>query len=413
MLKINMDMIQTIGLAVILLLIGIKLRKKINFFEKYCIPAPVIGGFLFSIIVFILRQANVAQIKFDDTLQKFFMIMFFTSVGFNASLKVLKKGGKKVIIFLFVATGLCILQNVVAVGLSKFVGLPPLLALMTGSTPMTGGHGTSAAVAPTIEALGSIYKGANAIAIASATFGLIVGSAMGGPIASRLIKKHKLLPEHFVKDGIDHGDEDIDEEVLKRQRPYLDGERFSMAFFYILIAMGIGSYLSIFIDYLMSFTNFEAHFPIYIGPMIVAAIIRNLSDNVKAMNAPTKEISILEDVALSLFLAMALMTLRLWELIDLALPVFILLVAQVILIYFYLNWITFKAMGSDYDAAVMVSGHCGFGLGATPNGISNMKAVTEKYIYSKMAFFVIPIVGSLFIDFANISIITIFTQFFK
>ena len=384
MTKINMDMIQTIGLAVVLLLIGIRLRKKINFFEKYCIPAPVIGGFLFSIIVFILRQTNIAQIKFDDTLQKFFMVMFFTSVGFNASLKVLKKGGKKVVIFLFVAAGLCILQNVVAVGLSKFVGLPPLLALMTGSTPMTGGHGTSAAVAPTIEALGPMYKGANAIAIASATFGLIMGSAMGGPIASRLIKKHKLLPEHFVKDGIQHGDEDIDEEVLKRQKPFLDGERFSMAFFYILIAMGIGSYLSIFIDYLMSFTNFEA-----------------------------KEISILEDVALNLFLAMALMTLRLWELIDLALPVFILLVAQVILIYFYLNWITFKAMGADYDAAVMVSGHCGFGLGATPNGISNMKAVTEKYIYSKMAFFVIPIVGSLFIDFANISIITIFTQFFK
>ena len=278
---------------------------------------------------------------------------------------------------------------------------------------MTGGHGTSAAVAPTIEALGSAYKGANAIAIAAATFGLIVGSAMGGPIASRLIKKHKLLPEHFVKDGIQHGDEDIDEEVLKRQKPYLDGERFSMAFFYILIAMGIGSYLSMFIDYLMSFTNFEAHFPIYIGPMIVAAIIRNLSDNVKAMNAPTKEISILEDVALSLFLAMALMTLRLWELIDLALPVVILLVAQIILVYLYLNFVTFKAMGSDYDAAVMVSGHCGFGLGATPNGISNMKAVTEKYVYSKMAFFVIPIVGSLFIDFANISIITIFTQFFK
>ena len=409
MVKINMDMIQTIGLAVVLLLIGIRLRKKINFFEKYCIPAPVIGGFLFSIIVFILRQTNIAQIKFDDTLQKFFMVMFFTSVGFNASLKVLKKGGKKVVIFLFVAAGLCILQNAVAVGLSKFVGLPPLLALMTGSTPMTGGHGTSAAVAPTIEALGPMYKGANAIAIASATFGLIMGSAMGGPIAGRLIKKHKLLPEHFVKDGIQHGDEDIDEEVLKRQKPFLDGERFSMAFFYILIAMGIGSYLSIFIDYLMSFTNFEAHFPVYIGPMIVAAIIRNLSDNVNALNA----LSILEDVALNLFLAMALMTLRLWELIDLALPVFILLVAQVILIYFYLNWITFKAMGSDYDAAVMVSGHCGFGLGATPNGISNMKAVTEKYIYSKMAFFVIPIVGSLFIDFANISIITIFTQFFK
>ena len=413
MTKINMDMIQTIGLSVILLLIGIKLRKKVSFFEKYCIPAPVIGGFLFSILVFILRQTNMTEIKFDDTLQKFFMVMFFTSVGFNASLKVLKKGGKKVVIFLFVAAGLCAMQNLVAVALSGFVGIPPLLALMTGSTPMTGGHGTSAAVAPTIEALGPIYKGANAIAIASATFGLIAGSALGGPIANRLINKHKLLPEHFTKDKIKHKNEDIDEEVLKRQKPYLDGERFSMAFFYILIAMGIGSYLSMLIDYLMSMTKIEAHFPIYIGPMIVAAIIRNLSDNIKFMNAPTKEISILEDVALNLFLAMALMTLRLWELIDLALPVFILLIAQIVLIYTYLNVVTFRAMGSDYDAAVMVSGHCGFGMGATPNGISNMKAVTEKYIYSKMAFFVIPIVGSLFIDFANISIITIFTQFFK
>ncbi len=413
MIKIDMDMIQTIGLAVILLLIGIKLRKKVNFFEKYCIPAPVIGGFLFSMIVFILRQTNVMEIKFNDTLQKFFMVMFFTSVGFNASLKVLKKGGKKVVIFLFIAAGLCAMQNLVAVALSGFVGIPPLLALMTGSTPMTGGHGTSAAVAPTIEALGPIYKGANAIAIASATFGLIAGSASGGPIANRLINKHKLLPEHFTKDKIKHKNEDIDEEVLKRQKPYLDGERFSMAFFYILIAMGIGSYLSMLIDYLMSITKVEAHFPIYIGPMIVATIIRNLSDNIKFMNAPTKEINILEDVALNLFLAMALMTLRLWELIDLALPVFILLIAQIVLIYIYLNVVTFRAMGSDYDAAVMVSGHCGFGMGATPNGISNMKAVTEKYVYSKMAFFVIPIVGSLFIDFANISIITIFTQFFK
>ena len=413
MIKIDMDMIQTIGLAVILLLIGIKLRKKVNFFEKYCIPAPVIGGFLFSILVFILRQTNMAEIKFDDTLQKFFMVMFFTSVGFNASLKVLKKGGKKVVIFLFIAAGLCVMQNLVAVALSGFVGIPPLLALMTGSTPMTGGHGTSAAVAPTIEALGPIYKGANAIAIASATFGLIAGSALGGPIANRLINKHKLLPERFTKDKIKHKNEDIDEEVLKRQKPYLNGERFSMAFFYILIAMGIGSYLSMLIDYLMSMTKIEAHFPIYIGPMIVAAIIRNLSDSIKFMNAPTKEISILEDVALNLFLAMALMTLRLWELIDLALPVFILLIAQIVLIYIYLNVVTFRAMGSDYDATVMVSGHCGFGMGATPNGISNMKAVTEKYVYSKMAFFVIPIVGSLFIDFANISIITIFTQFFK
>lgn len=393
------DMIQTIGLSVILLLIGMKLRKKVRFFEKYCIPSPVIGGFLFSIISFILRQTGIVEISFDDTLQKFFMIMFFTSVGFNASLKLLKKGGKKVLIFLFVAIGLCILQNVVPILLSGLVGLKPLLALMTGSVAMTGGHGTSAAVAPEIEKMG--YTGAKAIAIASATYGLIVGSMLGGPIASRLIKKHKLLPEHMAKENVE---KDIDEEVLKKQRPYLDGERFSMAFFYILIAMGIGSYLSLFINFLLP----AMKFPVYIGPMIVAAIIRNISDNVESLHAPTKEISILEDISLSLFLAMALMSLRLWDLIDLAGPVIILLLAQTLLIYLYLNFVTFKSMGSNYDAAVIVSGHCGFGMGATPNGISNMKAITEKYIYSKIAFFVIPIVGSLFIDFANISVITFF-----
>ena len=202
---------------------------------------------------------------------------------------------------------------------------------------------------------------------------------------------------------------DIDENVLKKPEPALNAERFSMAFFFILIAMGIGSYLSIFITKLLPAMNF----PIYIGPMIIAAIMRNISDNSEMFTAPTREISALEDVSLNLFLAMALMSLKLWELIDLAIPMLILLVAQIVLIYLYLNFITFKAMGSDYDAAVIVSGHCGFGLGATPNGISNMKSVCEKYKYSKIAFFVVPVVGALFIDFANVSLITLFISFFK
>ncbi len=407
MFELKMDMIQTISLSVILLIIGMRLRTKIKFFEKYCIPSPVIGGFLFSIIAFILRQTNIITIKFETTLQTFFMVMFFTSVGFNASLKVLKKGGKKVLIFLFLAIGLCFAQNVVAIFLSQLIGINPLLGLMTGSTPMTGGHGTSAAIAPTIEALG--IKGAGTVAIASATFGLIAGSMMGGPIANKLILKHKLLGNETLLHEKHDYNSDIDENVLKKPEPALNAERFSMAFFFILIAMGIGSYLSIFITKLLPAMNF----PIYIGPMIIAAIMRNISDNSEIFTAPTREISVLEDVSLNLFLAMALMSLKLWELIDLAIPMLILLVAQVVLIYLYLNFITFKAMGSDYDAAVIVSGHCGFGLGATPNGISNMKSVCEKYKYSKIAFFVVPVVGALFIDFANVSLITLFISFFK
>ena len=407
MIELKMDMIQTISLSVILLIIGMKLRTKVKFFEKYCIPSPVIGGFLFSIIAFILRQTNIITIKFETTLQTFFMVMFFTSVGFNASLKVLKKGGKKVLIFLFLAIGLCFAQNVVAIFLSQLIGINPLLGLMTGSTPMTGGHGTSAAIAPTIEALG--IKGAGTVAIASATFGLIAGSMMGGPIANKLILKHKLLGNETLLHEKHDYNSDIDENVLKKPEPALNAEKFSMAFFFILIAMGIGSYLSIFITKLLPAMNF----PIYIGPMIIAAIMRNISDNSEMFTAPTREISVLEDVSLNLFLAMALMSLKLWELIDLAIPMLILLVAQIVLIYLYLNFITFKAMGSDYDAAVIVSGHCGFGLGATPNGISNMKSVCEKYKYSKIAFFVVPVVGALFIDFANVSLITLFISFFK
>ena len=407
MFELKMDMIQTISLSVILLIIGMRLRTKIKFFEKYCIPSPVIGGFLFSIIAFILRQTNIITIKFETTLQTFFMVMFFTSVGFNASLKVLKKGGKKVLIFLFLAIGLCFAQNVVAIFLSQLIGINPLLGLMTGSTPMTGGHGTSAAIAPTIEALG--IKGAGTVAIASATFGLIAGSMMGGPIANKLILKHKLLGNETLLHEKHDYNSDIDENVLKKPEPALNAERFSMAFFFILIAMGIGSYLSIFITKLLPAMNF----PIYIGPMIIAAIMRNISDNSEIFTAPTREISVLEDVSLNLFLAMALMSLKLWELIDLAIPMLILLVAQIVLIYLYLNFITFKAMGSDYDAAVIVSGNCGFGLGATPNGISNMKSVCEKYKYSKIAFFVVPVVGALFIDFANVSLITLFISFFK
>ena len=412
MLKLELDMIQAIGLAVILLIIGRFLRKKIRFFEKYCIPAPVIGGFLFAIIAFILKQSNIMEIKFDTTLQQFFMVMFFTSVGFNASLQVLKKGGKKVFTFLAVAVGLVILQNLLAAGLGPFVGLHPLLALMTGSTPMTGGHGTAAAIAPTVEALG--FKGADTastIAIAAATFGLVAGSMIGGPIADRLIKKHNLLPNDIINERKDEHFEkkDIDENVRKEDLPILDAEKFSYAFFYILIAMGLGSYLSLILKALLPALSL----PVYIGPMIIAAIMRNIFDASEKLHAPIHEISVIEDVSLNLFLAMALMSLKLWQLIDLAIPVIILLLAQVVLIYFYLIFVTFKVMGSDYDAAVMVSGHAGFGLGATPNGIANMRSVTEKYIYSKVAFFVIPLVGALFIDFFNVSIITMFVSFFK
>ena len=398
---IQMDMIQSLALAVIMLLIGKQLRSKVKFFEKYCIPSPVIGGIIFSVIALILRQSGTLMFEFDDTLQKFFMTMFFTTIGFNASLRVLKKGGPKVLLFLGVATGLAILQNVVAAGLSGVVGLEPLLALMTGSTPMTGGHGTAGAIAPTVEELGVI--GANTVGLAAATFGLVSGSMMGGPLANRLIIKHDLVRkrDESVSEQLD-----FDSSLLEEETVTLDVGRVGMAFFQILIAMGIGTYVSV---WLVDTTGLN--FPGYIGAMVVAAVITNLSET-GIFKTPKEEIGVVGDVALNLFLAMALMTLKLWELTDLAGPLIILLIGQVVLMALYATYVTFPIMGKNYDAAVIAAGHCGFGLGATPNGIANMDSVAEKYGYSQMAFFVLPIVGALFIDFVNALNIQLFINFF-
>lgn len=397
---IQMNMIQSLGLAVIMLLIGKQLRKKLTFLEKYCIPSPVIGGFVFAIVALILRRADILMFEFDGTLQTFFMTMFFTTIGFNASLRTLKKGGPKVLLFLVLATVLTILQNLVAVGLSGIVGLEPLLALMTGSTPMTGGHGTAAAIAPTLEEAGVI--GANTVALAAATFGLVSGSMLGGPLASRLIIKHDLVAKKKAEK-----DTDLDDSVLGGESRALDNDRIGMAFFQIIIAMGIGTYVS---DWILEIT--QLNFPGYIGAMLVAAVMVNVSE-AGLYETPEEEIGVLGDAALNLFLAMALMTLKLWELAELAGPMLILLVAQVTLMALYATFVTFPIMGKNYDAAVIAAGHCGFGLGATPNGIANMGSVCEKYLYSKMAFFVLPIVGALFIDFTNILNITMFLNFFS
>lgn len=393
---ITMNMIQSIGLAVVLLLIGKKLRKSVTFFEKYCIPSPVIGGLLFAIITLILRLTGVLFFEFDTTLQSFFMTMFFTSVGFNASLKVLKKGGPKVLIFLVVATLLVVFQNAIAVGLAGVVGVHPLLALMTGSTPMTGGHGTSAAFAPTVEALG--IAGATTVAVAAATYGLVAGSMMGGPVANRLIIKHDLMNKRKASGQ-------VDESLVEGKETILDGDKMSMAFFQILIAMFIGTYVS----NLIALTGITM--PAYIGGMLVAAVIRNFSDS-GTFHTPIEEIGVVGDIALNLFLAMALMTLKLWELIDLAIPMIVLLLAQTVLMYLFANYVTFPIMGKDYDAAVIAAGHCGFGMGATPNGVANMASVAQKYAYSAVAYFVVSIVGALFIDFTNAFVITAFINLF-
>lgn len=403
MLNLKLDMIQSIGLAIILLLIGRKCRKRFKILEKYCIPSPVVGGLLFAILTLLLRNFNILEFSFDDVLQKFFMTMFFTSVGFNASIKVLKKGGVKVLIFLIVAIGLILIQNIVPILIANILNVDKSIALMTGSTALTGGHGTAAAISQSIHS-----TKAASVSIASATFGLVAGSMIGGPIASRIIEKKNLLSKYMSdnnKEVVDH-EETFFEEVKKGT---LNGEKFARAFFTILLAMAIGTLFNDLFKYL-GIKNLTY----YIGPMLVASIIRNVTDTVDSLvNSPMEEISVVENISLNLFLSMSLMTLRLWELIDLAIPISVLLLIQTVVTALYARYVTFNVMGADYDAAVIVAGHCGFGMGATPNGITNMETICDKYKYSKIAFFTVPIVGALFIDFFNVSIISIFLTYIK
>lgn len=397
---LKLDMIQTVALAVVVLFIGQLLKNKFSFLEKYCIPAPVVGGLLFAIMNLVLRQAGVWQLEMNTTLQSVFMTAFFTSVGFTASFRLLKKGGIQVVIFLVAAVTLVVLQDIVGVSLAKVFGLHPLLGLATGSVPMTGGHGTSAAFAPSFEELGA--KGAVAVAMASATFGLVMGSMIGGPIAKRLIEKNKLVTS--MKSETSRSKEEVAAtESVKQLIP----DNFMSATSQIFVAMGLGTILS------MLLQKTGMNFPSYIGAMFVAAIMRNISDASKSFKLKADEIDIIGNVSLSIFLSMALMGLKLWELASLAGPLVVMLLAQTVLMAAFAIFITFKVMGSDYEAAAITTAHCGFGMGATPNAMANMQALAAKFGPAPKAFFIVPLVGSLFIDFFNAGIITFFMNMFK
>lgn len=403
---IQLNMIQSIGLAVIFLLLGKVLKDSIPLFSRYAIPSPVIGGLIFSILHMILRQNNIASFEFDTTLQNFFQIMFFCTVGFNASFKMLKIGGKQVLIFLLISTVFAFLQNALAVGLAGIVGIDPLLALLTASPALTGGHGTSAAVAPSIEALG--YPQALTVALTAATFGLVAGSLLGSPMANRLIVKNNLLNKKKLQPS---DEPNFDLSIVEKTTTILDPNKVSMAFFQILIAMFLGTYLTDALNAFVRQWSSTVTFPAYIGAMLVAAVIRNISDASSFIKTPLEEVEVVEQVSLNLFLGMALITLKLWQLVDLALPMLILLLAQCVMMYLYGIFVSYPLMGKNYDSAVMVAGLTGFAMGSTSNAMANMNSITEKYVYSRTAFFIVPIVGSLFIDFINIGIIQGFIGF--
>ena len=390
--KIQLDMYQTLAVAVLVLLLGNYLKKKIYFLQKFCIPAPVIGGLIFAIMTCICYVTGIAEFSFNDTLREVCMVFFFTSVGFQANLKVLKSGGKSLIVFLGLVIVLIILQNLTAVGLAKLLNLNPLIGMCTGSIPMVGGHGTAGAFGPVLEDLN--IKGATTICTAAATFGLIFGSLIGGPLGKRLIEKHSLLNTAANED-----DSLLVEDEKKHER---HTNMYADSVFQLILAIGVGTIFT------MLLTKTGLTFPIYIGAMLAAALMRNICEYTGIATIHMGEINDLGGISLSLFLGKAMITLRLWELASLALPLVILLAAQVLLIIIFTYVIEFNIMGRDYDAAILVSGTCGFGTGATPTAMANMQAVCDQYVPSIKAYLLIPLVGSLFADFLNSLVITFF-----
>ena len=390
--ELHLNMYQTLAIAVLVLLLGKFLKKKINFLEKFCIPAPVVGGLLFAILTCVLYATGIAEVSFDDTLREVCMVFFFTSVGFQANLKVLKSGGKSLVVFLGLVVGLILCQNFLAVGMSKVLNLDPLIGLCTGSIPMVGGHGTAGAFGPVLEDFN--IHGATTICTAAATFGLITGSLIGGPLGKRLVEKKNLLATVASED-----DSLLVEDEKKHER---HTNMYASAVFQLILAIGLGTVFSMFL------TKTGLTFPIYIGAMLAAALMRNISEYSGIATIHMGEINDLGGICLSLFLGMAMITLKLCELASLSLPLVILLAAQVLLICIFTYFIEFNIMGRDYDAAVLVSGTCGFGMGATPNAMANMQAICDKYEPSVKAYLLIPLIGSLFADFINSLVITFF-----
>lgn len=390
--EIQIDMYQTLALSVVVLMLGQFLKQKINFLEKFCIPSPVVGGLIFSVLTCILYSTGVVEFTFDDTLREVCMVFFFTSVGFQANLKVLKSGGKALAIFLGLVIALIFMQNLLAVGVSHLIGLDSLVGLCTGSIPMVGGHGTAGAFGPVLEDFN--VQGATTICTAAATFGLVAGSLIGGPIGKRLIEKKHLLDTIVTED-----DSLLIEEEKKHER---HSNMYAAAVFQLILAVGLGTIISELL------TKTGLTFPIYIGAMIVAALVRNVGEYSGKFDIYMGEINNLGGICLSLFLGIAMITLKLWQLAELALPLMILLGAQLLLIFLYTYFVVFRVMGKDYDAAVLAAGTCGFGMGATPNAMANMQVLCDRYAPSVKAYLLVPLIGSLFADFINSLVITLF-----
>ena len=401
----NLDAYASAGVGVLALVLGMFFTRKIPFLKRFCIPAPVSGGLLISLITLLLYAVFGVECRFDGSIKDLCMLLFFTAVGFQSDMKVLRKGGRALAVMIGLVAVLIIAQNFISVGIARGLGLDAVFGMAAGSIPMSGGHGTSGGFSPLLEQMG--LPGASSVTMAAATFGLVAGSLLGGPLGEALIRRYRLSGQSSSADvmtGVEASAASPEarvEEARSKESVFRDNLQ---AVCVLLLAMALGTGLS----RLLALTGIT--FPTYFGSLLVACLLRNLFGLSPRW---TKELNLgaivsIGDICLQLFLGMAMASLRLWELASLALPLTLILVAQVAFMALYGAFVAFPLLGKDYDSAVLVSGLCGFGLGATPNAMANMSAVCYKYRYAVKPFIIVPIIGAMFVDIINTGVVTLF-----
>ncbi len=402
MINLELDLLQTLSLAAIVYFIGIQLRKRIAWIDRLNIPAAVVGGLLFTFLLF-LTHDSLLSVRFDRSMQTVLSVAFFTSIGMGASLAVLRTGGMQVMTFLAFATLFCFVQNFVGIAIALGFGENPLLGIMAGSVTLVGGPATGTAFAPAFEQAGLV--GAMELAIAAATVGIVCGGIVGGPVGTMLIRRYGLRSTSGsaaeLRAEIDTAPETLVVEVDR------EDSLLVRSLVIIGLAMGIGSILSRYIQ------SHDITLPAYIGAMIIASVLRNVDDATGWLRINQRAMEFIGNIALNIFLVVALMSLELWKLADLALPLFVILLAQVLVVVLFAAAVSFRLMGRDYDSAVMASGFVGFVLGTTANAVANMRSLVTRFGPAPRAFLVVPLVGAFFIDFTNAIIITLFMNWTK
>lgn len=392
---LSLDAVSTTALALLLLAFGAGLKRRVRRLEHFCVPTPVIGGFGFALLAWLLRDLGLVTIDMDTAMQGPLMIAFFTAVGLGGSLALLRKGGKALGIYLVACWMLALIQNGVGIGMAGLLGLDPLIGLMAGAVSLEGGFGAAAAFGPEAETLGA--QGATTAAIASATFGMIVGGVIGAPIARWLIDRRRIP---VVAEEV----QDL-KRLEEQERPsvgLVDGQMLLKILAIIVPIMVLGVWFR---------ENLSLHLgiilPSYVGAMFVAILLRNLNDRFHWISVPDNALSAVSDVALGVFLTMAMMDLKIWQLQEMGGALLLILLVQTLVIVFLAVVVLFRLLGRNYDAAVLISGFIGHGLGATPNAVANMGAVCEHYrVMSYKAFIIVPLCGAVLIDIVAIPVIT-------